>query len=784
MPFFSKKGSRLGKRNKKKKTDSIDESAVTCKLTGDEPSSIDKEAGSSDSSNVLQSQSSYISLDTSTLTPRVANIRPPNARSPLKSVDSAYSKSSDCMSIGSSKFFTAKSVVSPASNAPPASNASPASDASKRKGTPTSASKPPLSILTKNNKKELLVSHGSQKEMSVDYDVSPTLLYKFIEYKDWDEAMLRCEQAPEEARTWVVRFESDDSSDENSAYEDYEEKVVRWRMLPIHEAVVFNAPVKLITLLLKAYPAAISSVDDRKMTPLHLCCRNLRNVNIAQFLIVKNAETLTMTDYKGRTPLAVLKEYKDTHKVGKDKRNYDTLIKMVKDKMNITGDSGESSEEDNDSKSADEQSTFDDEQSTFDDKSTFDDRSTIDDTSTCDEELTVQDSGDKSTVSVYTAMLQKKSTEERSVLLGHSNSDDSLLDKSQSAAYILRNGSTESSSILKNKSAKPAAEKSIQNVQRIASNRSVKSPKSPKPSTPKGVPKDMPKVLSKDNSDDDVSLTIIPKENVKRNYIKRDIKQKKSAPKEVDYDLKPSPLIKLIERKMWGQAKIRCIDYPEEAATWMCRLQEVKDKSKGKTEVKWKILPIHSAIVLQAPVEMIEALVDAHPQGLRKGDDRKMLPLHMAFRLGASPEITAILVDSYPDALKKKDSKGHTPLHILKAYKRKFVKERAIRKQSKKSAPPPPDSLMDKNRKKLIKFYLSGRTYGDDDDVTLAAFDSDDEDSNFSADDDSTIIFHEEEDYAYDKLFYRNMFTDFGSLAKRGISHIPNMVRDTLACRS
>jgi hypothetical protein len=342
---------------------------------------------------------------------------------------------------------------------------------------------------------------------------------------------------------------------------------------------------------------------------------------------------------------------------------------------------------------------------------------------------------------------------------------------------MLRNTSTESTS-RKSVATKPVEGDGLSAVQR---NRSTTSTLI-KPPTP--LPVTTENESSEFNDNDIPSLDIVPKEKVKKNYIKRDVKTKKSKAKEADYDSKPTALIKLIERKMWGQAKVRCIENPEEAAIWMCRLQEVKDnKSNKKSEVKWKILPIHSAIVLQAPVEMIEALVDAYPQGLRKGDDRDMLPLHMAFRLGASPETTAILVDSYPDALKKKDRKGHTPLHILKAYKRKYTKERAEKKSKRSKKDAPAESLMDKNRKKLIKFYLGGRTYGADDDVTLAAFDSEDEEEDYDSADDSTIIFDDEE-YAYDELFYKNMFTDFGNLAKKGISHLPIMVRDTFSCRT
>jgi len=214
-------------------------------------------------------------------------------------------------------------------------------------------------------------------------------------------------------------------------------------------------------------------------------------------------------------------------------------------------------------------------------------------------------------------------------------------------------------------------------------------------------------------------VPIVQKENTKKNYIKRIKKnyfKRRDTSIKVDYDTTPAVLIKLMERQMWIEAIKRCADYPDEAATWMYRLQEVKgEKKNAKGKFRWKILPVHSAIVLHAPVQMIEALVDAYPQGVQKGDDRNMLPLHMAFRLGASPETAAVLVDSYPDALLIKDSKGQTPLRILKEYKRKYKKEKERGNGQKKSKD---DILRDTNRKSLIKLYLGRRSkrrsHGDD----------------------------------------------------------------------
>lgn len=441
----------------------------------------------------------------------------------------------------------------------------------------------------------------SMDQKEVDYDVSPTLLYKFIEQREWEEALERCKVAPEEASTWVVRHEwKNKNADECIDYENDTDKVVRWRMLPIHSAIIFKGPLELVKAVLEAYPEGIHGPDDRKMLPIHLCCRHITNMDVAKYLITTDKESLTRSDYKGRTPFMILKElrYKDPRKnknkeklTDEEKMNLDELIKMIEDL----------------------------------------------------------------------------------------------------------------------------------------------------------------KIIQRSNIDNDS--------------------------REVDYDMTPTVLIKLIERKMWKQAINRCEDYPDEAATWMCRLQEIKEQDGGLKDVKWKILPIHSAIILHSPVEVIETLIDAYPQGLRKGDDRKMLPLHMAFRIGASLDVTAVLVDAYPDALKKRDIKGHTPIHILKAYERKYEKEKRLGNDNKDK-----DTFADKNRKRLIKFYLRARKYGDDDDETLAPYDSEG-DSSDNSDDDSTIFLDDDDD-EHDGLFYGNMLNDIGAMAVKGLTALPGIVRDTFTCRT
>lgn len=128
-------------------------------------------------------------------------------------------------------------------------------------------------------------------EMDVDYDINPSMLYKYIEGKDWDAAAARTLSHPQEAYTWVSRYEIGDSSK------------LRWRLLPIHATCIFRSPVALIETLLKAFPDGAQMKDDQGMLPVHLACRNGASKGVVMLLLDNFPESLDLKDRKGRTPL-------------------------------------------------------------------------------------------------------------------------------------------------------------------------------------------------------------------------------------------------------------------------------------------------------------------------------------------------------------------------------------------------------------------------------------------------------------------------------------------------
>lgn len=135
-----------------------------------------------------------------------------------------------------------------------------------------------------------------------DYDQNPTVLYQAIEAKQWDYAISlftdkgnnvdhnnNDDDEEEASATWVVRKEFNGK--------------LRWRLLPLHAAVIFGSPLELVELLLAVHPLAAQCKDDRGMLPLHLAFRNEVSWDIIDELLTAYPLAIFMTDRKGRTPL-------------------------------------------------------------------------------------------------------------------------------------------------------------------------------------------------------------------------------------------------------------------------------------------------------------------------------------------------------------------------------------------------------------------------------------------------------------------------------------------------
>jgi hypothetical protein len=122
-----------------------------------------------------------------------------------------------------------------------------------------------------------------------------------------------------------------------------------------------------------------------------------------------------------------------------------------------------------------------------------------------------------------------------------------------------------------------------------------------------------------------------------------------------DYDQSVTQLYEMLESSQWDKARIRCRTHPEEVHTWIIR----RDSSE---KIRWKLLPLHAAVIFQAPVPVIESMLKEHPLSAAKRDDQGMLPLHLAFRHKSDESLLERLLQQYPAGVLVKDRRDRSPL--------------------------------------------------------------------------------------------------------------------------
>lgn len=127
-------------------------------------------------------------------------------------------------------------------------------------------------------------------EPSCDYDSGATVLYELLESSSWEKARSRCRSHPEEVRTWIVRKDRS--------------LQVRWKLLPLHAAIIFQAPNFIVSALLEKFPAAASRKDDQGMLPLHLAFRHKQDdEDLLEILLAQYPMAVMIKDRRDRVPL-------------------------------------------------------------------------------------------------------------------------------------------------------------------------------------------------------------------------------------------------------------------------------------------------------------------------------------------------------------------------------------------------------------------------------------------------------------------------------------------------
>eukprot|EP00980_Cylindrotheca_fusiformis_P013227 scaffold3359_cov123-Cylindrotheca_fusiformis.AAC.31 len=143
--------------------------------------------------------------------------------------------------------------------------------------------------------------------------------------------------------------------------------------------------------------------------------------------------------------------------------------------------------------------------------------------------------------------------------------------------------------------------------------------------------------------------------------------QERSKPKEIvigesDRNIldNPTVLYVLLQNKNWVEALRHLESNLDEAGIWIYRKDE-----EGK--LAWRLLPLHTSIILEAPEDVIKAVLAAYPLGAQSQDDKGMLPLHLAFHSGMKEEAITLLLEVYPKSVEVRDFKGRLPLDLAQA---------------------------------------------------------------------------------------------------------------------
>ena len=120
----------------------------------------------------------------------------------------------------------------------------------------------------------------------------------------------------------------------------------------------------------------------------------------------------------------------------------------------------------------------------------------------------------------------------------------------------------------------------------------------------------------------------------------------------------PTELSRSISAEEWPRAVELATRQPRQANAWSKRTGFFE----GRTVAN--VLPIHEAAVGGAPLEVMQALVAAYPEGLTQVESSyQRMPLHCACRKNAIPQVIQLLCEAQPDACLAADSLGRLPLH-------------------------------------------------------------------------------------------------------------------------
>lgn len=148
----------------------------------------------------------------------------------------------------------------------------------------------------------------------VDAYEEPTELFQWINYGNYEGAILRAKEHPNEVKTWIVSYH-------DSKAKGWKQEI-KWRYLPLHLVCLKGNSTEseeLLDALLSSYPKGAKEKDYNSNLPIH----NLLSEGCVKLEVIKKLqraypESIDMRDGKGRSLLEIVSESYQSGKINKD----------------------------------------------------------------------------------------------------------------------------------------------------------------------------------------------------------------------------------------------------------------------------------------------------------------------------------------------------------------------------------------------------------------------------------------------------------------------------------
>lgn len=214
---------------------------------------------------------------------------------------------------------------------------------------------------TKDGESQSLASSLSDSRVSTDikaYSIGNSpFLYKCISLRKWDLALQQIQKSPEEASYWVVdadyprlplHLACTNSAPLNvikALLESYPEASMSKEgsgSQPLHLSCANNLPLKCVHAIFESHPDAITTKDAIGRLPLHVACSYGAPLKVVKMLIEAYPDSCFMKDYNGHTALTYVDYFVEENT---NKEDYYALFAKYEDKVLLTSDEGEDSDE-------------------------------------------------------------------------------------------------------------------------------------------------------------------------------------------------------------------------------------------------------------------------------------------------------------------------------------------------------------------------------------------------------------------------------------------------------